>query len=172
MTTHTDPTLEWSIAILSLTPTRFTNLVNALPLELLTMPPAPNEWSAMECLQHLIDVERISTHQRIDALMTGKPIPGFDPAEQGTKTPATSGLPAEFQVLRTQTLEMLRDVTPADLDRQALHAEYGMVTLREFLNHIATHDLNHTVQAERALMQPFIKGLGPWRENYLDHIVE
>jgi hypothetical protein len=28
---------------------------------------------------------------------------------------------------------------------------------------VAAHDLNHTVQAERALMQPFIAGSGPWR---------
>jgi hypothetical protein len=27
----------------------------------------------------------------------------------------------------------------------------------------AAHDLNHTVQAERALMHPFIAGSGPWR---------
>jgi hypothetical protein len=35
----------------------------------------------------------------------------------------------------------------------------------------AAHDLNHTVQAERALMQPFIAGPGPWRAagNFADH---
>jgi hypothetical protein len=30
--------------------------------------------------------------------------------------------------------------------------------------------LEHTVQAERALMQPFIEGCGPWRMYFLDHV--
>jgi hypothetical protein len=33
----------------------------------------------------------------------------------------------------------------------------------------AAHDLNHTVQAERALMQPFMRGCGPWRHFFRAH---
>jgi hypothetical protein len=29
----------------------------------------------------------------------------------------------------------------------------------------------HTVQAERALMQPFVAGSGPWRGYFADHDV-
>jgi hypothetical protein len=29
--------------------------------------------------------------------------------------------------------------------------------------------LNHTIQAERALMQPFMLGCGPWRPFFRDH---
>jgi hypothetical protein len=35
----------------------------------------------------------------------------------------------------------------------------------------AAHDLNHTIQAERALMQPFMLGCGPWRSFFQDHEV-
>jgi hypothetical protein len=28
----------------------------------------------------------------------------------------------------------------------------------------------HTVQAERALMQPFIQGCGPWQVYFTDHL--
>ena len=35
----------------------------------------------------------------------------------------------------------------------------------------AAHDLNHTIQAERALMQPFMLGCGPWRSFFRDHEV-
>jgi hypothetical protein len=45
----------------------------------------------------------------------------------------------------------------------------GTVTLAEFLHEWAAHDLNHTLQAERALMQPFIAGCGPWRGYFADH---
>jgi hypothetical protein len=30
----------------------------------------------------------------------------------------------------------------------------------------------HTVQAERALMQPFVHGTGPWRPYFHDHDLE
>jgi hypothetical protein len=29
----------------------------------------------------------------------------------------------------------------------------------------------HTVQAERAMMQPFIRGCGPWLKYFVDHLV-
>lgn len=43
------------------------------------------------------------------------------------------------------------------------------VTLREMLNEWAGHDLMHTVQAELAVMQPFITASGPWRGYFADH---
>ncbi len=63
----------------------------------------------------------------------------------------------------------LERVTDADLDRIAEHAELGPVTMREWLAEWAGHDLNHTIQAERALMQPFIAACGPWRSTFADH---
>jgi hypothetical protein len=32
-------------------------------------------------------------------------------------------------------------------------------------------DLMHTVQGERALLQPFIDGCGPWKRYFSDHAV-
>ncbi|MBA2285220.1 MAG: hypothetical protein H0W02_07045 [Ktedonobacteraceae bacterium] len=43
------------------------------------------------------------------------------------------------------------------------------MTLGELLHEWAAHDLMHTVQAERALMQPFILACGPWRSYLSDH---
>jgi hypothetical protein len=39
------------------------------------------------------------------------------------------------------------------------------------LHEWAAHDLTHTIQAEKALMQPFIQGSGPWRFYFQDHEV-
>ena len=58
------------------------------------------------------------------------------------------------------------------LERTAVHADLGQVTLDEMLHEWVGHDLGHTVQAERALMQPFIAGSGPWRSFFEDHDVE
>ena len=164
--------MEWCKSILVTTPQRWRNLVESVPLELLTMPPAPGEWSALECLQHLVDVEKNSFPVRLDALLTGKPMVSFNPdaADRPPKAPPTIALLDEFEKLRKENMAQLDQITEADLDRETLHPEYGMVSMRQFLHHRAAHDLMHTVQAERALMQPFINGAGPWEVNYTDHI--
>ena len=43
------------------------------------------------------------------------------------------------------------------------------MTLEQLLQEWAGHDLNHTIQAEQALMQPFITRCGPWRKYFADH---
>jgi hypothetical protein len=62
-------------------------------------------------------------------------------------------------------------VTSKDLSRSARHSELGVVTLEELLHEWAAHDLMHTVQAERAILQPFVIGSGPWRSYFQDHDV-
>jgi hypothetical protein len=43
------------------------------------------------------------------------------------------------------------------------------VPLRVVLSTWTAHDLQHTVQAEEALMQAFIPGTGPFRFRFADH---
>jgi hypothetical protein len=40
------------------------------------------------------------------------------------------------------------------------------------LSEWAAHDLNHTIQAERALMQPFLLECGPWIAYFKDHLIK
>jgi hypothetical protein len=168
----TDNALAWSKSIITISPARWISLVQSVPMELLSMRPAPNEWSAIECLQHVVDVERVSFPMRIKALLAQQPFAGFNPGDQPPKPAPTIALAEEFNQLRQQTSVLFNQITEADLDNQSLHAEYGMVTMRQFVHHMAGHDLNHLVQAERALMQPFIRGCGSWVVNYDDHIVK
>ncbi|MEZ4672375.1 MAG: DinB family protein [Anaerolineae bacterium] len=167
-----DHIIERCKSVIVTTPARWLNLVNSVPAELLTMRPAPNEWSALDCLQHLVDVDRLSYPVRIKALLAEQSFPGFNPDDHPPKQVSADELAQEFAALRKTNLELLAIVQESDLDKQAHHAEYGMVTMRQFLHHWAGHDLNHLVQAERALMQPFIQGTGPWVVNYDDHIVK
>ncbi|MCB0195202.1 MAG: DinB family protein [Anaerolineae bacterium] len=166
--------LTWSYAVLEITPARWQELIAKLPPELLTRPPAAGEWSALDCLQHLADTERWVFPQRIEALLAGKDFPAFDPDSQGQKPDAGESpvaLVEEFSSLRTSNLTLLQKITATDLERQARHSELGLVTMSELLHHWASHDLMHTVQAERALMQPFIQGCGPWQSYFSDHFV-
>lgn len=158
--------------VLATTPARWLGLTEVLPGELLTRPAAAGEWSALECLQHLLDTEQMVFPMRLKALLTGQDFQAFDPDAEGTK-PATGQTAAQtaqqFAELRAASLVLIGQVTPADFDRTARHSELGLVTLSELLHEWAAHDLMHTVQAERALMQPFIAGCGPWRPYFVDH---
>ena len=165
--------LVWVRAVLTGTPARWQSLADTLPAELVSQPPAPGEWSALECLQHLVDTERWVFHVRIQALLAGQDFPAFDPARQGTKPGAgrsPAALSGEFARLRADSLALLAQVGPADLGRKARHQELGLVTLGELVHEWAAHDLMHTVQAERAVMQPFIRGSGPWQPSFVDHL--
>lgn len=167
-----DSIIETMRALIALTPERWTSLVRALPVELLARPAADGEWSALDCLQHLIDSEKVLQF-RVQAFLDGRDFPDFNPATDGSKPGVLSplALADEFARLRRESLLLLEKLTPADLDRKARHAELGMVTLREMLHHWPGHDLNHTVQAERALMQPFIQECGEWKRYYTDHFL-
>ncbi|MGD2028255.1 MAG: DinB family protein [Anaerolineales bacterium] len=165
--------LKESIPVLQTTPIRWENLTKITSTGLLERMPAPGEWSALDCLQHLVDTERWVFPVRVRAFLAGEDFPAFDPDSQGEISRRTlSGveLAAEFYALRKESLALLETLKPADLDLQAVHGELGPVTLGEMLNEWAAHDLMHTVQAERALMQPFIQGSGPWQVYFTDHV--
>jgi hypothetical protein len=166
--------IPWVRSILETTPTRWSQLVETVPMDLLSLPPALKEWSALECLQHLVDTERWVFPARVKFLLAGQDFPAFDPDSQGSK-PAPQFSPqqlsAEFTRLRQEGLAVFSVVTLADLSRQARHQELGLVTLGELLHEWAAHDLMHTVQAEQALMQPFIRGSGPWQPYFSAHDV-
>ncbi len=162
-------------SVLALTPARWQNLVRDLPADLIRRKPAPGEWSALECLMHLLDTERGVFPARVQAFLAGRDFPAYNPDQQGTKPDpfqSAEALVVEFSGLRAQSLSTLSRLEPADLDRRARHSELGMVTLREMLHEWAGHDLMHTVQGERALMQPFILECGPWQRYFTDHLVE
>jgi hypothetical protein len=124
-------------------------------------------------LQHLIDTERFVFPTRVGCFLRGEDFPAFNPDTQGTagKRPVDiDGLLQDFLGLRIDSLTTLEKVRPADLSRTARHAELGLVSLSEMLHEWAAHDLMHTVQAEKAIMQPLIQGSGAWKVYFSDHI--
>ena len=165
--------LTWARAVLETTSPRWTRLTQSLPEELLARIPAPGEWSAVDCLRHLLDAERHVFPVRIKAFLAGQDFPAFDPKDREPESPALSAqqLAAAFAEARAAGLAELAQVNETDLERTARHSALGIMTLRETLHAWAAHDLNHTVQAERALMQPFIAGSGALAFRFQDHLV-
>lgn len=154
------------LAIISTSLARWQSLVENVPTDLLRRRPAPTEWSALECLSHLIDTERHVFPVRVRNFLDGQNLQAYDPETQGTRLdPETS--PAELlqklAVLRRESLALLYSLTPDDMSLTTRHSELGTVTLEQLLNEWAAHELDHTIQAERAIMQPFINDCGPWQ---------
>lgn len=159
--------------ILQSTPARWIVLGQTIDPSLLRRAPAPGEWSALECLHHLVETERDVFPVRLQRFLAGQDFDAFTPSAEAPATPNdldAGKLASEFERLRLGSLEMLERLGVSDLGRSALHPELGSVTLSQMIHEWAAHDLMHTVQAERALMQPFIDGCGPWRSYFSDHI--
>src|ERR1700730_16664189 len=165
--------LDPATRLLSTTAERWQSLVETAPEELLQRPPAPGEWSAEDCLNHLLLTARAVFGARLHAILAGRDLVTFDPHEP--RDPDPEHTPREVAMAlaaeRAENLAMLSGLTPADLERSSRHPEYGMVALGVVLNTWAAHDLQHTVQAEEALMQAFIPGTGPFRFRFADHEV-
>lgn len=168
-----DTALKDVHAVLSTTPDRWQRLVSALPIDLLNRSPAEGEWSALNCLQHLLTAERLLFPVRCRAFLAGQAFSAFNPqkfhADAESLTPEQ--LAEAFARERQESLTLLKQVKENDLERTTQHPQLGTVTLGEMFHTWAAHDLMHTVQAERALMQPFMLGCGNWRSFFRDHEV-
>ncbi len=169
------PTLvERTATILRLNGERWRALATGIDRELLVRRPAEGEWSALECLRHATDTEDHVFAARIRALLAGDDFAAFDPDAEGTPitddTHATL-LAEAHAAKRAVSIDLVESLTEADLDHTGRHPELGPVTLGELLSEWWAHDTMHLVQAERALMQPFIVAAGPWRVYFADHDV-
>lgn len=162
-------------SLLASTPEIWRSLISHAPADLIERAPTPGAWSARACLVHLVETERWVFPVRVRALLAGQDFAGFDPDSQGTIEPTetpTADLLAEFSALRAQNVAVVAALQPTDLPRTVRHADLGMVTLAELLHEWVAHDLMHTVQAARALMQPYIAGCGPWQPYFRDHLAQ
>jgi hypothetical protein len=169
-----DDVLIYTRSVLATTPARWQRLASSIPANLLERTPAPGEWSAADCLRHLLDTEQFVFPVRVRSFLAGKPLAAFNPDREGSayagQTPTQ--LTDQFARLREENLALLAQVTPDDLARESVHSELGQVTLGQLVHEWAAHDLDHTIQAERSIMQPFISGSGPWRSFFSSNDVD
>lgn len=170
MTEDKDP--EMYRAMLAPVPMYWSQLTARVPDDVLRRPATEGEWSAFQCLCHMLDTEAYVFPLRLRVFLDGgDAFRNFDPDREGTDYTGMS--PAEvaqrFSGLRAESLELMAKVERHHMGRRAKHSELGLVSLEQFLNEWIAHDFNHTIQAERALMQQFIEGCGPWRHYFKDH---
>ncbi len=118
--------------------------------------PAPGEWSANECVGHLIEAERRGFAGRIRSIVTGStpgtaiPLEGWDPpavsAARGDHLRDGGELVAELEALRAESVALVRGLLPADLELGGMHPEVGLLRVDELLGEWVHHDRNHIRQ--------------------------
>jgi hypothetical protein len=151
--------------VLATTVPRWQQLIDTLPPELVARCPKPGEWSAADCLEHLLHTERAVFGVRLRHVLAGRPqlVPYHPEAPRDLEPERTPReRVAAFSAERGEHLRLLGQLSDADLQRSSHHPEYGPTTLGMVLHTWAAHDLDHTIQAETALMQPFIPATGHW----------
>ena len=167
-----DELLAFLPRVLSTTAPRLLALASTIPEDVLRLRlrPLVAEWSPYEVLHHLLDTERLVFPPRIRAFLAGSSVienVDQNAAQWDMESPA-SAIAEDIAVLRAGTLELIATLAAEDLEREADHSEYGRITLGQMLHYLPAHDLTHLVQIERALIQPFLSGVGPWAGNIED----
>ena len=144
--------LEDVFSILSSTPEKLRQEVASLSLKQMKARPAPNKWSVQEILAHLDDVEENAMRVRVQEMLS-RDTPRLHPFDQEARvvemhydrTDPRRSL-ASFTRRRRDNLKWLRKIRPAQLKRKGLHEQVGDVSVEEFLNEWAFHDLGHLKQ--------------------------
>jgi hypothetical protein len=118
--------------------------------------PEPGEWSANECVGHLLEAERRGFAGRIRQILAvdlaGDPatLLAWDPpvVAEARQDHLRAGeeLAGEFAALRADSVALVLKLQPEDLDRVGLHPEVGPLHVRELLGEWVHHDRNHIRQ--------------------------
>jgi len=118
--------------------------------------PGPGEWSASECVGHLIEAERRGFAGRVEAILAAdRPdIPAdledWDPpavaAARRDHERAPDELVAEFVALRAHGVAIVRGLSAADIGRVGMHPAVGPLTVGNVIGEWVHHDRNHIRQ--------------------------
>lgn len=120
----------------------------------------PDGWSARQVIHHVADSEAQSYARLRRLLAEPDPvIQGYDeaawasaPALGYTELPVENSL-AVFAAVRASSLDLIRRLTPADLDRTGTHTESGSYSVRTWLATYSAHPAEHADQVRRALRE-------------------
>ncbi len=132
---------------------RVRELCASLTDEQWDIPMADGEWSALQVVGHLVDVDIVYGFRFRLVLTEDRPTyPGYDEARWSQLArPTPTELLAALIGLRAANLALLRHTTPADRQRSGIHGEQGPERFELMVTKIAGHDLAHLNQLERTV---------------------
>ena len=142
------------LEILANTEASLRDAVRGLSKADLARPEAPGKWSINHVLRHLADSEIVwGWRMRMALAHDRPPITGYDQDAWADRlrygeADASESI-AEFAVLRAGNLRLLRQASPADMQRVGVHAERGEESVAHMMKLYAGHDLLHINQINR-----------------------
>ncbi len=117
--------------------------------------PSEGEWSALQCLAHIVDGELVVAGRLRWVLAHDRPeIIGYDQdlwVDRLHTADDPERLLAFFDALRTANLELWAATSPEDRARVGIHRERGPESVDLTFRLVAGHDRVHLAQARRAL---------------------
>ena len=117
--------------------------------------PEDREWSALECVGHLIEADQRGFGGRIRTILAADPgsvpaLQAWDPpvvaAARGDHLRPAETLIAEFAALRGDGVALVRALADDDMPRWGNHPEVGVLRVDELLAEWVYHDRNHIQQ--------------------------
>jgi DinB family protein len=141
------------LSVYEQTPADIARLCGTLGLHEWTQPMAPAEWSPVQLVGHLLDVDIVYGFRWRLVLTEECPVyPGYnEKAWSLLARPASGELLQTFVLLRRANVAMLRGLGDAELLRQGIHGEQGKEDGKKMLDKVAGHDLAHLNQLARTI---------------------
>lgn len=138
-------------------PADLSNLIKDLPDDVAGQRPAPGKWSISEIIAHLADTE-LAAGFRFRAIAGGDdgvPLVGYDQERWAVagkyRAAKIEDSLKTFITIREANLRYLKGLPESSWNKYGMHSERGRETLRELVELVAGHDLNHIAQIRRIL---------------------
>lgn len=150
------PKLTDLIASMQAFPAKLREQVHRLREPELTFRPAPHEWSIIENIGHLIDVDVVMRGRIGKIIAVENPqLEPMDPDQFVRKadyqSKNASSLLNSFAEQRAELIEELRFLRPDALKRAGTHPTRGAVSIMDIIVLLANHDDVHTQQIAQTL---------------------
>ena len=162
-------------AVLDTTPIVIRSILDRATDEELAWRPEDGRWSIAMVLAHMADVEANGFQGRFRALAsTDDPFLRIYDQHAlfaaGAHFDGRKSLEA-FETQREETIDLLRSLPPAVMERHGRHEELGQrISFGELLHELAFHDLGHIRQiAELYRSRAFYPRMGAFRNYYQIH---
>jgi uncharacterized damage-inducible protein DinB len=137
------------------TPAALTGLLQELPQEIAKSRPAPGKWSVSEIVAHLADAELAAgfRYRFIVGADDGVAVPAYD-QDRWAAAGNYGAVPLEaslksFLGLREMNLRFLKSLPEPAWNKFGMHSERGRERLRDLVQLVAGHDLNHLAQIRK-----------------------
>jgi|SRR5882672_1017336 len=141
--------LDTLLSFLEDTPNRLANLTEGLSTVEICLKQSADEFSALENICHLRDLELQAYTPRIKRMLseTNPPLPDFDGARLAAESNYNSQRPdlalQTFATARRGNVQMLTELTEEQLKREGTLEGVGKITLETLVELMREHDQGH-----------------------------